>query len=70
MLLGERGRIAGREAVVLKKLQKCKEECGFFRNFAGQKGNGDDKYEEDIVCVSREYLPESDGGVCDEGFGG
>ena len=34
------------------------------------KGNGNDKYEKDIVCMSREYLPESDGGVCDEGSGG
>ena len=69
MLLGERGRVAGREAVVLKKCRNARRNVAFFVSLQGKR-KWKRLYEKDIVCMSREYLPESDGGVCDEGFGG
>ena len=50
------------------KRQKMKVFRPLFITFAGQKEKR--LYEKDIVCVSREYLSESDGGVRDEGPGG
>jgi hypothetical protein len=69
VLLGERGRVAGREAVVLKKRRNARRNVAFFVSLQGKR-KWKRLYEENIVCVSREYLPESDGGVRDEGFGG
>ena len=50
------------------KWQKLRVFRPLFITFAGQKEKK--SYEKDIVCVPREYLSESDGGVRDEGPGG
>ena len=65
---GKTPRKQGLRRDVTKKIAEMQEKACLFRTFAGQKGKR--LYEKNIVCVSREYLSESDGGVRDEGPGG